>query len=56
MMEVYRFDKIKMCFARPIQDNVNSVWVFKSLLEVAEEVNINYISPVLNSIWMHLQF
>ena len=50
-MEVFKFDGTKECYSRPIPDNVNSVWAFKSLLEIAKEVTykmiIKHTLPVL---------
>ena len=39
-MEVFRQKGIKACYVRPIPKNVRSVWDFKSMLEIEEEVNI----------------
>ena len=39
-MEVFRQEKTRSCYARPIPKNVRSVWDFKSVLELEEEVNI----------------
>ena len=41
-IEVFKFDGTNVCYARPIPPNVNSVWTFKSLLEIAKEVGLNF--------------
>ena len=43
-MEVFKFDGTNACYARPIPPNVNSVWTFKSLLEIAQEVGLKFLS------------
>ena len=39
-MEVFRPERIKACYARPITKDTRSVWEFKSMLELEEEVHI----------------
>ena len=39
-MEVFRQERIQACYARPIQKDTRSVWEFKSMLELEEEVKI----------------
>ena len=40
-MEVFRPERIKACYARPITKDTRSVWDFKSMVELEEEVYIN---------------
>ena len=46
---MFKFDGTKMCYVRPITTNVNSVWAFKSLLEIAKEVGLLNSFSILNT-------